>query len=135
MNDMLRRQKATQATLERFRDKPFSWVKANTCVHLARFHMRQMGHKPPAVPQIRSALGARRQLDLRGWADVGDMMDSMFPRIPSANLALGDLAMMKSGDGFGAIVLSLGGKVLGWHEDFDGMTVLEPLEFAGAWRL
>jgi hypothetical protein len=43
--------------------------------------------------------------------------------------------MLESGDGFGAIVVSLGGKAMGWVEGCSGMTALDPLEIAGAWRV
>lgn len=141
MNEMLRRQKATQATMDKYRDKPFSWKDSNTCLHMLRFHLRQMGHKPETLPRIRSALAARRALDQRGWKDVGEMLDSFLPRIPYATMLLGDVAMFHSGDGFGAITISisdtssLGPKVIGWHDDAPGMTALEPLEIAGAWRV
>lgn len=135
MNDLLRRQKATEATLAKYRDKPFSWKDSNTCLHMLRFHLRQMGHKPEPLPRIRSAIGARRALDERGWQDVGDLLDTLLPRIPHASMLLGDVAMFRSGDGFGAITISVGGKVLGWHDDAPGMTALEPVEIAGAWRV
>lgn len=135
MSEMLRRQEATGKTLAKYRDRAFSWKDGHTCLHMLRFHLRQMGHKPEALPRIRSAIGARRALDQRGWNDVGDMLDSLLPRIPHASMLLGDVAMFTSADGFGAITISLGGKVLGWHDDAAGMTALEPLEIAGAWRV
>ena len=135
MNEMLRRQKATQATLEKYRDKPFSWKDGRTCLHLLRFHLRQMGHKPEALPRIKSALAARRALDDRGWKDVGDMLDNFLPRIPHASMLLGDVAMFQSEDGFGAITISMGDKVMGWHPEYEGMTALIPVDIAGAWRV
>ncbi|MBB4857204.1 hypothetical protein HNO88_000511 [Novosphingobium chloroacetimidivorans] len=131
---MLRRQHATAATLQKYRDAPFDWAAGKTCLHMARFHLRQMGHRPEGLPRIRSAIGARRALDVRGWANVGDMLDTILPRIAPAQMRLGDVAMLDSGDGFGAIVISLGGKVMGWHEGYPGMTALEPIAIAGAWR-
>lgn len=134
MNELLRREIATTATLEKYRDAEFSWLNGKTCLHLCRFHLRKMGHRPPPLPRIRSAIGARRALDANGWADVGEMMDSLLPRIAPAQMLLGDIAMLKSEDGFGALVVSLGAKVMGWHDDAPGLTALEVLEFAGAWR-
>lgn len=135
MNEMLRRQKATEATLAKYRDKPFSWRDGNTCLHMLRFHLRQMGHKPETLPRIRSAIGARRALDQRGWTDVGDLLDTILPRIAPSAMLLGDVAMFRSADSFGAITVSLGGKVMGWSDAYDGMTALEPIEIAGAWRV
>lgn len=135
MNDLLRRKDATAATLAKYRDKPFSWRDGHTCLHMLRFHLRKMGYKPETLPRVRSALGARRALDDRGWKDVGDMLDTLLPRIAPAAMLLGDVALFRSEDGFGAITISLGGKVMGWHPDYDGMTALEPIEIAGAWRV
>ena len=135
MNDLLRRQEATKATLEKYRDKPFSWEDGHTCLHMLRYHLRQMGHKPESLPRIKSAIGAKRALEKRGWNDVGDMLDSILPRIQHATMLLGDVALFRSGDGFGAITISVGSKVLGWHEDVPGMTALQPVEIEGAWRV
>lgn len=134
MNEMLRREKATTATLEKYRDAEFSWSKSKTCLHMLRYHLRQMGHKPPTIPRIRSALAARRALKENGWRDLCEMLDTMLPPIPPAALALGDVAVLKSADGMGAAVICLGGKFMGWHEDAEGLTALEVQEFAGAWR-
>lgn len=134
MNDLLRRKQAVELTLEKYRDKPFSWKDGVTCIHMLRFHLRQMGYKPPPLPRMKSALAAKRALDARQWADVGDMLDTLLPRITPAQMLMGDIAMFRSEDGFGAITISLGGKVMGWHPDYEGMTALEPIEIEGAWR-
>jgi hypothetical protein len=134
--ELLRRQQATMLTLAKYRDKAFDWKAGHTCLHLLRFHLRKMGHKPEPLPRIRSAIGAKRALQVRGWNDVGDMLDTILPRIAPASMALGDVAMLRSGDGFGAITICAGLlKVLGWHDDAPGMKVLEPHEIEGAWRV
>ncbi|QQN73959.1 hypothetical protein [Croceicoccus sp. YJ47] len=135
MNELLRRKEAVEKTLAKYRDKPFDWRRGQTCLHMLRFHLRLMGHAPEPLPRVRSAIGARRALNLRGWQDVGDMLDAMLPRIAPAAMLLGDVASFRSDDGFGAITINLGGKVMGWHEDAPGMTALEPVEIAGAWRV
>ncbi len=134
MKDLLRRQRAVNATLTKYRDMPFDWRKGATCLHLARFHLKKMGHRPEKLPRIRSMLAARRALDVRSWADTGDMLATMLPEITPAEMLLGDIAVLKSGDDLGAITISLGGKVMGWHEDYPGMTALEPLSIARAFR-
>src|SRR5690606_24837107 len=68
--ELERRRAAVEMTLARYRGKPFDWSRGITCVHLARAHLRNMGHKPPTVPRFRSALGAKRALKERGWNDV-----------------------------------------------------------------
>ena len=61
-HDLLRRHEATRATLEKYRGKGWSWEAGRTCVHMARSHLVKMGHKPEALPRIRSLLAARRAL-------------------------------------------------------------------------
>lgn len=135
MNELLRRKAATEKTLAKYRDKPFSWKDGYTCLHMLRFHLRQLGHKPETLPRIRSAIAARRALDTRGWKDVGDMLDTLLPRIAPASMLLGDVVMFESGEGLGAITIALGGtKVMGWSDAAPMMTALEPIEIAGAWR-
>lgn len=133
--ELIRRQEATTATLERYRAKTFDWSRGCTCVHLARFHLKQMGHRPPTVPRIRSLLGAKKALKERGWPDVPAMLDSMLPRIPPAAMWLGDLAVLEDDSGLGAIVVNTGQKVIGWHEDAPGMVVMEAHRVSGAWRV
>lgn len=138
MNDMLRRQAATRATLDRYRGKAFDWSCGITCVHLARFHLRQMGHRVPTVPRIRSALAARRALVAQGWADTAAMLDSMLPRIAPAQMLLGDLVSAAADDPLGAIGICAGPhKIFGWREDAAQLVVLDLTldQLTGAWRV
>jgi hypothetical protein len=141
MNDLLRRQKATAATLAKYRGQAFDWKKGITCVHMARFHLRQMGHKPAELPRMRGAIGARRALDERGWAGVADMLDAQqgLMRIAPAMMLLGDIAVLPADQGFDAIVVCEGGhKMLGWHEEWAGGMVEMEASLAhvlGAWRV
>lgn len=124
--DAVRRQHATQATLEKYRNKPFSWDGA-TCAHLLRFHLRQMGHKPPRMPSFRSAVGAKAALRKMGATDMVDLMRKLgLTEIPSARMMLGDIAVLPGDDGlFDAIVISAGHKFMGWHGDGKGLAVME----------
>lgn len=135
MSNLLQRQAATQKTMDRYRKKKFDWRKRATCVHLVRFHLREMGHKPPPIPEIHSALGAAKALKARGWENVGDMMDSLLPEIPPAAMQLGDIAMLQAGDSIGALVINVGGKVMGWHDDAAGLVVMDALKIEKAWRV
>ena len=141
MTDLLRRQKATQTTLDKYRAKAFAWKQGVTCVHMARFHLRQMGHTPEALPRLRGPIGARKALDGRGWATVSDMLDAQpgLTRIAPAMMLPGDLAVLPADEGFDAIVVCAGlHKLLGWHESWPhGMTEMEaPLSnVLGAWRV
>lgn len=137
--DLIRRRDATQNTLNKFKGEVFDWSKGVTCVHLARFQLLRMGHKPQKLPSIRSALTARRELDSRKWADCGDMLDAQgLPRIPPAMMLLGDLAMLPDADGFGAIFVCVGPhKAMGWREDAPALVVLDLdfAQFSASWRL
>lgn len=141
MNDLLRRQAATETTLSRFRDTEFSWKEGVTCVHLAHAHLRSMGHRPPSLPCIRSEFGARRALAKRGWTNVSDMLAGVLgesARIAPARMLLGDLAVLEGGEGIGSIMICAGPhKLLGWHEDAPALIVLdvELHELLGAWRV
>lgn len=134
-NDLLRRQTATQATMNRYRKKKFDWRKRATCIHLVRFHLKQLGHKPPAVPEIRSLLGAKKALAERGCENVGELMDTLLTEIPPASMMLGDIAMLEAEDGLGALVVDVGGKVMGWHDDAPGLVVMDALKIEKAWRV
>lgn len=137
--DLIRRQRATQATLAKYRPRPLDWKKATTCIHMARFHLRQMGHAVPVLPRIRGVIGAKRALQANGWATVADMLDAqpMLERIAPAFMRVGDLAVLP-GEGMDAIVICAGThKLLGWHQDWaGGMIEMEASLDAllGAWR-
>ncbi len=134
--DMIRRQEAVRATMNKYRARPFNWKSKSTCLHMARFHLLRMGRKPPPLPQIGSLLTAKKALKERGWSNVADMLDAIgLERIAPASMLLGDLAMLESEDGMGAIVVSTGGKAIGWHDDEASMVVMEPLIIAAAWRV
>lgn len=136
MNDLIRRSTATNKTAKRYEGKAFDWQKRQTCVHMARYHLRQMGHKPPTMPDIRSAIGAKRALKQRGWNDCAAMLDSLLPRIAPAEMLAGDIAILAGDDGLGAIVICVGRDVMGWHSDhpvFCAMTDIA--EYQGAWRV
>lgn len=131
MNDLLRRQAATNATLTKYRGRPLDFTTAD-CIRMIRFHLLQMGHKPPPLPRYRSATGARRAL-----LKVGGMValfDSLLPRIPYSRMLDGDIAVMAGTDGLEAGVIRAGHKVIGWHEDRDEMVNLIPLDIIAAWR-
>ena len=138
--DLIRRQEATAATMAKFRGKARSWESGITCAHLARFHLRKMGHRVEPLPRLRSLIAARRALDARGWADVTAMLDAQpgLLRIAPAQMALGDLATLESGDGLGAIMVCAGPhKLIGWRDDAPEMVVLdvELGELSAVWRV
>jgi hypothetical protein len=133
--DLNARADATRRTAAKYRAKPFSWANRATCIHLARTQLRNLGHMPPPIPDFRSALGARRALLRAGFSSVSDLLDSLLPRISPARMLVGDLAVIEGDEGFDGIVVSAGGKMLGWNEaDASGLRILVVREYLGAWR-
>lgn len=136
--DLVRRRAATEKTLKRYRGKVFDWAKGITCVHLARHHLRNMGHKPETLPRFRSPLAAKKALKEREWDSVTAMLDSMLPRIAPAHMMLGDLAVVPGDNGLDAIFVCAGPlKVFGWREDEPALVLLDIGldELTGAWRV
>lgn len=121
--------------MAKYRARGFDWKSKATCLHMTSFHLRRMGRRPPRLPQVGSLLAAKRELAKRGWANVGDMLDGIgLERIAPAAMRLGDLAMILDDTGLGEIVVSAGGKVIGWHEGAAGMVVMDLLQIEAAWR-
>lgn len=138
--ELLRRQEAVNKTLTKFRGRGFDWKAGHTCVHLARFHLRQMGHKPEPIPAFRSEIGALRALKERGCSSVADLLDAQpgLMRVQPAAMRLGDLATVEGAEGVGTVMLCLSAhKLAGWHEDADGMIVLDVslADISAAWRV
>lgn len=137
--DLVRRQVATQATMAKYRNKQFSWDGGVTCVHMARSHLRKMGHKLETLPRLRSIVAANRALKERGWATVTEMLDAQpsLMRVAPAAMLLGDIAVVASPEGLGSIfVCAAANKLIGWREDYLEMVVLDvPFDqIEAAWR-
>jgi hypothetical protein len=135
---MVVRVAAAQATLDRFKDRPFAWGKYD-CARLAAYHARKMGYRPSlskAGPYA-SAGSARAALKRLGFSSIIEAVDGMgFERIPPAAAMVGDLVAMPAVDALGAIAVVLGnGRVLGYHADAVGAAVLQPNEIDVAWRI
>ncbi len=100
--------------------------------------MVALGHQPPKMPDLRSALSAERALRATGYENLEALLDSLLPRIAPAAMWLGDLALMPGVAPFDAVVINVGGKVFGYAEGHDGLRVIEPFgpqPFKAAWRL
>lgn len=137
MSELLRRKSAIEATLAKYVGKRFSWSNRLTCIHLARFHARQMGHRPPSIPDFRSVKSARTALAKQGHDSLSALLDSLFPRIAPAEAFPGDLVALRGDEGaFECVCVVVGnGRVLSWHEDAEGAAILQPHEYVAAWRL
>lgn len=134
------RAQATETVVTRFRDKPFDWRTSGTCIHLFRAQAVAMGHQLPPVRRFRSALGAKRALADLGHANVVALIDALLPgaRIAPAEMLVGDVGVLPGEQGFDAVVICAGAKVLGWHgADLSRLVPIEVCrgEFLAAWRL
>lgn len=129
---------ATDKVVARFRNRPFDWRDRATCIHLARAQMRALGHRPPPIPDFRSALGARKALERSGHASLEALLDSMLPRIAPLSAWVGDLMLVPGEEPFGeALAISAGGALLMYHAAAPGLAnVVEALpRVRAAWRL
>lgn len=129
---------ATNKTMAKYRGRAFDWSNKATCIHLARTQLRNMGHKPPRIPAFKSALGAKRAMAANGYETVADIFDQLgLERIAPAAMLVGDLAVLPGEDGFDAVVICAGGKLLGWHGAADELTVIGEAvaHVTAAWRL
>lgn len=135
---MVDRVAATQATLDRFRDKSFTWGETD-CAKIAAWHLRQFGYTPPLAKAgaYKTALGARGALRRLGFASVAEALDAMgMERVTPAAAWVGDIVMGESGDPFGAFGIYLGNDaMLGHHEHASGATVLRRVHLAAVWRV
>lgn len=135
---MVRRVTAAQATLDRFKDRPFAFGK-DDCARMAVFHLRRFGMKPRIAKagSYSTLLGARRALARAGFTSLADAVDAQgLLRTEPASAVVGDLLMLPGCDELGALAVALGnGRVLAWHEDAAGACVLQPVEFVTAWRV
>lgn len=132
MIDLEARRVATEATLAKYRGRALDYVSAD-CIRMVRYHLLQLGHRPPALPRYRSAIGARR-----AYLKAGGLVaafDAILPRIPHARMMLGDIAVLDGDGEMDAAVICVGHKVAGWHVESDRLENLVPLQVKAAWRV
>ena len=113
MMDLDQRRAALQRTADKYRGRVLDFRSAD-CVRMIRFHLLQMGHKPPPLPRYQSAIGAKRALAQAGGLVA--VLDGILPRIAPARMLDGDVAVV-AGDGGEAGVICVGHKFMGWHQD------------------
>lgn len=133
--DLVRRQQALEKTVRKYRGQPFEWGKSD-CVTMARSHLVKMGHRGlPKLPKYRDAIEAKRALKKTGHGTLEALLDSLLPRIAPAMMLPGDLGLMGDEDGGrDALVISVGHKVMGWHQDADRLVNIVPARIDAAWR-
>lgn len=140
MHELIRRTAIAQATLDRFKDRPFAYGSAD-CVQMAAFHLRAMGHQVLLSKggRYRSGVGAVRALDRAGYRSLSEALDAMaLERIAPAAALTGDILSLPQEEGapLEALAIALGnGRVLGWHADAPGAAVLQPVMYENAWRV
>lgn len=138
MTPLERRHAALEATMARYRDKPFAWGKVD-CAKVAAFHLKQLGHKVliSKAGTYQSPLGAARALKRLGYLTLAEMADGIgLPQIPHSRMLLGDIAEVEGDGPLGAIALYAGnGNIFGFHVDHPGLVTVAPSTILRAWSV
>lgn len=138
MTPLERRHAAIEATMARYRDKPFQWGKVD-CAKVAAFHLKKLGHKISIskAGAYQSPLGAARALKRLGYSTLAEMADGIgLTPIPYSRMLLGDIAEVESDSTIGAIGLYAGnGNLFCFHEDHPGLVTMTPNKILRAWSV
>ena len=138
MTPLERRHAAIEATMNRFRDRPFAWGKVD-CAKVAAFHLKKLGHKIliSKAGSYSSSLGATRALRRLGYASLAEMADGIgLTPIPYSRMLLGDIAEIEGDSALGSICLYAGnGNLFGFHEEHPGLVTLQPQKILRAWSV
>lgn len=132
--DLVKRMKATQRTVDRFKGRKFKeW--GRDCILLISTHAKHMG-RPIKVPEYRDAKSAHAVMKRLGFKTLAQAMDHHFERIEAHQILAGDIVEMPGANGFSGLTIAVGnGRVLGFHEEIPHCDVLQPLMISGAWRI
>lgn len=126
---LVRRQKAVQATMERFRGKAFAFGSVD-CGKVIAFHLKQLGYKIrlSAAGQYKTLKGAQSALRRLGFETLPDAMDGHgFARIAPAAALMGDIVSYPTDHPIGALgIMTNGGNILCFHPDHEMLVVLAP---------
>jgi hypothetical protein len=143
VKDLNRRHRALLKTQARFGRKPAK-LGSEDCVQLTRFHLKAMGHKNlPSTGRYQTGAGAVRALRNAGFKTLGEMMDSLLPRIPPAMMLPGDVGLVAADPEDptamlgGGLVICLGTKFWAWMPDRpQELSAVEPFAqpYIAAWR-
>lgn len=139
MTPLERRHAAIEATMARYRDRPFAWGKVD-CAKVVAFHLKKLGYKIAIskAGAYQSPLGAQRAIKRMGYENLPLLLDGLgLSRIPYSRLALGDIVVAEGHAGLDAMGLYAGnGHVLGFHEDLlDHGLVTVDLTPIAAWSV
>ena len=134
---MVRRVAAAQATLDRFKARPFRFG-TNDCARMAAFHLKKLGVpvRLAKAGSYRSTLGATRALRALGYSNLAAALDGHgLTRIAPAAAIVGDIVELPGEPPFGALAVAMGnGRALAYHQDADGAVVVQPTDYVAAWR-
>jgi len=139
MTPLERRHAAIEATMSRYRDRPFQWGKVD-CAKVAAYHLKKLGRpvKISKAGAYSTALGARRAITRMGYDSLPLLLDGIgLSRIPYSRMLLGDLVAAEGHAGLDAIGIYAGnGHVLGFHEDYleSGLVTVD-LTPSAAWSV
>lgn len=135
---LIRRQRAVDATQERFRGKAFAWGSVD-CAKMVAFHLKQLGHKVrlSKAGQYKTAMGARAALKRLGYDDLPAALDGHgFERIPLAYALLGDIVSFACDHEIGALGIVVGnGNMLAFHELHDQPVIMTMGQIDTTWRV
>jgi hypothetical protein len=139
MIEMLRRQQAAQAAVDRFKGKAWELGKSD-CVRMAAFVLRKMGHRPQLgkAGSYKTGAGSLLALKRAGYNTLAEALDGMgLERVSPASARVADIVMIPGEAPLdGALTIAVGnGRVLGYHQDLAGADILQPVEYIAAWRL
>lgn len=139
MIEMIRRQQAAQAAVDRFKGQPWE-LGNNDCVRLAAFVLRKMGHRPQLgkAGSYKTGAGSLLALKRTGYNTLAEALDAMgLERIAPAAARVADIVMIPGEAPLdGALTIAVGnGRVLGYHQDLAGADILQPVQYIAAWRV
>lgn len=138
MKPLVRRQKAVEATMERFRGKGFAWGSVD-CAKMVAFHLKQLGHKVrlSKAGGYTTALGARAACRRMGGETLPEVLDALgFTRITPASALLGDIVSFPSDHEIGALGIVVGnGNMMAFHEAHDQPVIMSMNLIDAAWSV
>lgn len=138
MLDQLGRQQATQKTVDKWMGKPFAWGEAD-CAVMLKDHLKNMG-QPARVAGARkwkTAIGATKALKRLKFDNLSDLIDDRgFKRINGAEALTGDICVIAADHPLGCLAVCIGpNQWLSLHEGAEGFTLINIVQFIGAWRV
>ena len=122
---MVARVKATQATVNKLKGRPFKWG-GGDCSTLVSVHLTHLGHRPKKsrFGLYTSPISALKALQKMGFSTMADVLDDFgLARIPPAAALPGDVLGFGHPDqvlNVGLAIVIGNGRVLGFMDNGDG---------------